>query len=259
MKASKRRLLGFISGAVLGLVYSLTTHLINRLVLPGLPLHDSFPGSLLLTLGSSLMAGVMGMITLWSDETFIGLLVSSLFGAAFSSLYSWYTQDVSGVLLILTFYIFLPRVFFYIPLGIGVHWISRQWQRIMLTDMRNPGKVIVPLVCALAAFGAGLFTIHPPEVRYALVITDQLLQEGMSAGSAAVLPEPLKGVGSFTEYARGEYTLEVSLEPDRLPVQRPIAEYGQLVSLIIVQFENGFTMGCVFTPPRSMPVCGNMP
>ena len=259
MSARKRRLLGFITGAVLGLAYSLTANLVNRLLLPSLPLQEPFPGALLLALGSSLLAGLMGLITLWSDETFIGLLVSSLLGAGIAALWSWYTEDVSGVLLMLTFFVFLPRVFFYIPLGIAVHWISRQWQRVTLADRRNPGKVIVPVVCFLAAFGAGMFSIHPPEVRYALVTTDQILQEGMAAASEDDLPEPLQDVWYFTDYARGEYTLEVSLEPDRLPVQRPIAQYGQLVSLIIVQFENGFTIGCVFTPPHSMPVCGNMP
>jgi hypothetical protein len=257
MKTTHRRLLGFASGTALGVAYSLATNLINRLILPDLPFYDPWPGWFLLILGSSLLSGVMGLIVVWSEETFIGLLISSFLGSAISSFWGWRTEGSPPALLILAFIVFLPRIFLYFPLGIAVHWIVHQWQRIYLVSRRNPGKVIVPVVCILSAIAAGAFALHPMEVRHALVTTVELIQLGGQADSEQDLPEPLQDVWYFKDYATGDYTLEVSLEPDRLPVQRPIAEYGKLVSLIIVRYSNGFMFGCVYTPPREMPVCGN--
>jgi hypothetical protein len=257
MKATQRRLLGLISGLVLGFAYSLTANLINAVFLPDIPFYYPWPGPVLLILGSTLVSGIMGLITAWSDETFIGMLIASIFGAAVSSFYSWRSAGTPPNFLVLTVITFIPRLFLYLPLGIAVQWILRQYLRISLTGARLWGKIIVPIVCILLAFGTASFSLYAREIRYALTTTNQLVQDGLAAASEDALPEPLQDVWYFTDYAKGEYTLEVSLEPDRLPVQRPIAEYGKLVSLIIIRHSNSFMYGCVYTPPRIIPICGN--
>jgi hypothetical protein len=82
-----------------------------------------------------------------------------------------------------------------------------------------------------------------------------LLQQGMQASSFDELPDPLKKVQGFTTGAKGEYTYVIGRDPDVLPVQRPIVEYGELEPFIIIQFENGFRFGCVFSPPYIVPAC----
>ncbi len=257
MKTIHRRLLGLISGAALGLVYSLTANLINSIILPEIQFFYPWPGPVLLIIGSSIVAGIIGLITAWSEETFIGILISAFFGALVSSIYTWAVQGIPSVYLILTFMVFLPRLFLYVPLGIAVQWILRQWQRVMLTDHRNWGKLTVPVICIFLAFLFGAFTLYAREIRYALTTTKLMVQQGMKADSVQDLPGPLQSVSGFVDYAQGEFSLEVSLEPDRLPVQQPIAEYGKIVSLIIVHHDNGFLYGCIYTPPREVPVCGN--
>jgi hypothetical protein len=257
MKNSQRRLLGFVAGLVLGLAYALTANLINKIALPDIPFYYPWPGPVLLILGSTLVAGVMGLITAWPEETFIGMLIAAIFGAAVASLYSWRSSGTPPNYMVLTVITFLPRVFFYLPLGVAVQWIIHQWQRISLTGAYNRGKVVVPVICFLAALGSAAFSLYAKDIRYAITATNQLIQESLTASSKDALPEPLQDVWYFMSYAKGDYTLEVSLEPDRLPVQRPVVEYGKLVSLIIVRYENGFMFGCVYTPPRDMPVCGN--
>jgi hypothetical protein len=257
MKPTQRRLLGLISGLILGFAYSLTSNLINAVVLPDIPFYYPWPGPVLLILGSTLVFGVMGLITTWSDETFIGMLVAAAFGAAVSSFFSWRSEGAPPTFLVLAVLTFLPRLFLYMPLGIAIQWILRQYQRVSLTAARNSGKVMVPVICILLALGSASFSLYAGEIRYALTTTNQLVQEGMAATSEDAIPKPLKNVWYFSAFAKGDYTLEVSLEPDRLPVQRPIVEYGKLVSLIIIRHENKFMYGCVYTPPRIMPVCGN--
>lgn len=257
MTNTRRRLMGLIIGLVLGLAYSLISNLINSIVLPGIPFYYPWPGPVLLIMGSTLVAGIMGLITAWPDESFIGMIIASIFGAAVASLYSWRSVGTPPNFLVLNVITFLPRLFLYLPLGVAVQWILHQWQRISLTGAYNRGKVIVPVICLLAALGSATFSLYAKDIRYALTTTNHLIQESLAASSEEDLPEPLQDVWYFMSYAKGDYTLEVSLEPDRLPVQRPIVEYGKLVSLIIVRYENGFMFGCVYTPPRDMPVCGN--
>ena len=257
MTPYQRRLVGLISGLVLGFVYAITSNFINAVVLPDIPFYYPWPGPVFLILGATLVAGIMGLITAWSDETFLGMLIAAIFGAAVSSLYSWRTEGAPPTFLVLAVITFIPRMFLYLPLGIAVQWILRQWQRISLTGARNWGKVIVPAVCLVFAIGAAAFSLYASEIRYALTTTNRLVQEGMAAASEEDIPEPLQNVWYYSAFAKGDYTLEVSLEPDRLPVQRPIAEYGKLVTLIIVRHENRFMYGCVYTPPRILPVCGN--
>lgn len=257
MKKTTRRLIGLISGMVLGLVYSLTANLINAIIMPDIPFYYPWPGPVLLILGSAIIAGIMGLITAWSEETFIGMLISALFGALVSSIYSWAAEGIPPAFLILTFMVLLPRLFLYIPLGVAVQWILRQWQRVMLTDSRDWGKIFVPVTCVIIAFLFGAFSLYAKEIRFAVTTTNEMVQQGRDKVNIQDLPGPLQSVSNFVEYAKGDYTLEVSLEPDRLPVQRPIAEYGKIVSLVIVRHDNGFIYGCIYTPPREIPICGN--
>ncbi|KAF0109233.1 MAG: hypothetical protein FD146_277 [Anaerolineaceae bacterium] len=210
-----------------------------------------------MVLGSVLLSGVMGLVAVWWEDTFIGLLFSSLLGSVLSSLWAWRAEGSPPGILILALFVFLPRVFFYLPMGMGVIWIISQWERIYLVARRNIGKVIVPLVCMIFSIAAGLFSIYSEDVRFALLQTDQMVQQGLQAERYEDLPEPLKDVWYFENYAKGEYTLEVSYDPDSLPVQRPMVDYGTLEPLIIVRFSNGFMLGCVFSPPKETPVCGN--
>ncbi|MEW6093042.1 MAG: hypothetical protein AB1531_03655 [Chloroflexota bacterium] len=257
MNIKGRCVIGFLSGSLLGLAYSFVANSINRWIMPDLSLYFPWPGWALTIVGTVLLAGIMGLITAWWDDALIGILLSSLLGSVLSSLWAWKAAGSPPGVFVLALFVFLPRVFFYLPLGLGVNWIIQQWSRIHLVVRQNAGKVLVPLVCIVFSIAAGLFSIYPEDVRVALVETDRLVQQGMQANSSGDLPEPLQDVWYFKDYAQGAYVLEVSLDPDRLPVQRPVVDYGTLEPLIIVRFSNGFKFGCVFSPPKKAPVCGN--
>jgi hypothetical protein len=104
---------------------------------------------------------------------------------------------------------------------------------------------------------AGGFTLYPREVRQSLVRADEMIRLGLQASTNDDLPKPLQSVEGFLAKANGKYTFEVGSDPDVLPVQRPIVEYGESEPFIIVRFESGFRFGCVYSPPYIVPVCGN--
>ncbi len=93
--------------------------------------------------------------------------------------------------------------------------------------------------------------------RQALTQANELVQLGMLAPDSDSLPAALKHVDGFIQGAQGAYTLELSDNPDLLPVQRPIAPYGEQEFAVFVRFENGFRFGCAFTSTFPNPSCGN--
>jgi hypothetical protein len=103
----------------------------------------------------------------------------------------------------------------------------------------------------------GSFALLPKETRGSLIKMDALLKSGMASQAASYdeLPKPLQPVLGFIQKANGEYTYTIGSDPDVLPVQRPVVEYGELEPFIIIKFENGFRFGCVFSPPYIQPAC----
>jgi hypothetical protein len=155
--------------------------------------------------------------------------------------------------------IFLPRMFFYAPFGALARWLIHKWDE-------QSSQVIAPVRRLLPAFVSfillaclGLFSLYPAETRISLARMDALLKEGMQSGatSRADLPKPLQDVNGFIQNARGSYRFTLGADPDVLPVQRPIVEYGEPEPFIIIRFENGFRFGCVFSPPYVVPACTN--
>lgn len=258
MSDTTRRRLGFIYGLILGLAYSLVASFINQWALPGLPLYAPWPGAPGLVVLGALMFAALGLAAAWSEEPIPGVIASAACGSLLSSIWAWQTQPGQKALaLILLFYLFLPRVVFYLPFGAAVRWLISRSERALTAATPLYQRAAPALLMVLLAAGLGTFSLHGEEVRTALRVTDDMVQKGVKASTLADVPGPLKGLDDFINRANGEYTLAVSLDTDILPVQRPVAAYGVTESLIIVRFENGYMFGCVFTPPSSVPVCGN--
>ena len=78
---SQRRRTGLVIGLALGFGYSLTANLINRLVLPGIPLYTPPPGLTGLIMVTGLMFGLLGLIAAWPDESLPGILLWGLIGS----------------------------------------------------------------------------------------------------------------------------------------------------------------------------------
>lgn len=259
METKQRQIFGFLSSLLLGLVYSLVSQLINSVFLPDVPLYVSPPGKFWLIVLGTLMIGFMGLIAAWPEEALPGVFLSALAGSVVTSIWTLYNQPGNRIVsFILLFLIFLPRLFFYLPLGVLVRWTISRWETASIYEKKPLSGCLNTLVISVILAGvAGAFSLHPAEVRQALDITNQIVQSGLDAPTPEDIPAPLQNVNRFANYARGDYQLRVGTDPDLLPVQRPVADYGVTESLIIIYFENTYFFGCVFTPPSNVPVCGD--
>jgi hypothetical protein len=256
MKTSTRRRLGFVLGFVLGLAHAIVSNLINHIYLPGIPLYVPPPGTFGLIMLTALLFGALGLIAAWTDESIPGVLLSIFVGSIVTSAWTIANEPSDrGVTFVLMFLIFLPRMFFYLPLSAGVRWILSNFEP-------NPYRVVAPVrrvfpvvIAILIAMASGVFALENRETRQSLVRMNELVQVGMQAGSRSELPKPLQNVEGFISRTVGNYTFYVGPDPDVLPVQRPMAQLGTIEPFIIVEFDNGFRFGCVFSPPYENPAC----
>ena len=261
MNDNSRRIFGFIIGLLMGLCYGLVAQLINVVFLPGIPLYHPGSGLLGSILFMALGGGLIGVIAAWPEEAIPGIILSSLIGALLTILLSFPRTGGSSdaiwgtiVLLLLTF---LPRAFLFLPMAALVRWVLSVWERELESVAFSVKKLALSLGGVVLAAGVlGLLSLYPSFGRYALANTNELVKRGMAAQIANNLPAELKPVDGFINGAQGTYTLELSDNPDLLPVQRPIASYGEQEYAVFVRFENGFRFGCAFTPTYQEPSCG---
>lgn len=256
METSARRRLGFVLGFVIGLAYAIVSNLINPIYMPGIPLYVPPPGTLGLIVLTALLYGVLGLIAAWTDESIPGVILSVFVGSVVTSIWTIANEPSNrGVTLVLMFLVFLPRMFFYLPLSLGVRWILSKYEPSPYRVAAPVWKVFPVVIVVLIAMVSGLFSLENREARQSLIRMNELVQVGMQAGSRDELPEPLQPIQGFVSRAEGDYTFYIGPDPDVLPVQRPMVEPGTIEPFIIVEFDNGFRFGCVFSPPYEDPAC----
>ncbi|MBL8101781.1 MAG: hypothetical protein JNM02_04560 [Anaerolineales bacterium] len=262
MSDKTRRTYGFIIGLAFGFPYSLISQFINVWALPGVPLFEMPIGRIPTVVLSSLFMGLIGLIVAWDEESFWGLLGSGILAVFASSLFAFINSGESQVVtsFFLSLFTFLPRLIFYLPLGLFFRWLVGSLDAAGRTPSSPLSRLlkVTALILVVAVIG-GRFSQMAPEAKDALRDMNALVLEGMSAvENGEKVPEPLIPVDGFTRFAKGAYTLEWSSDVDSLPVTRPIAGFGVIESLIIVRFENDYQFGCAFTPPSHIPKCINI-
>lgn len=262
MNDNKRRVYGFIIGIVFGLPYAIISQFSNSWALPGVPLFDLPIGRATTAILTIIVLGIMGLIVTWDEESFFGLIGGTLFlvflGSVQAFINSGSSQAVTSFFLFL--FTFLPRLIIYLPLAYLLRWAVNNLDRTTPgypRGLKRPLKVIAILL--IIAIIGGRFSLLAPEARQALQDGNELVIAGISArDSNSNLAKPLLDVDGFSTHATGAYSLEWSDDVDRLPVTRPMADFGTIESLIIFRFENGYQFGCAYTPPSREPKCINI-
>ena len=256
MQVSSQRMLGLMIGLIFGLGYAVTSNYVNEWVMPGIPLFTPWPGRLGVIVLTTAVFGFLGLLAAWPDESIPGILLTGVAGSFLTSVWIFMTatSNLGGVFALLVL-VFLPRMFFYIPYGWLVRWLMDRLSP-------HPHRAAAPVwrwASMLMGFaivsGLGLFALHGEETRLSLTRMETLMRESAQATSRDELPAPLQKVEGFLQNAKGEYSYEIGSNPDVLPVQRPMVEYGAQEPFLIVKFKNGFRFGCVFSPPYIVPAC----
>ena len=256
-----RRILGFVTAALFGLSYLFVSQFSNVWALPGIPLYEPPIGRIDIVILGALAMGLLGLLVVWDQESFWGLLIAALTGVILSSIQAYINSGETGFLksIIVFIFTFLPRLVLFLPLGIFFRWLVSQVEDALLGfrgRLRDLTLAILTTVAIIVV--GGRISLYPPEAQRALREANELLLNAQILEDRDALPISLQLTDGFIELAQGPYTLEYSDNPNRLPVQRPTVSLDILEPLIIYRFENGYIFGCVFTPPTYVANCINI-
>jgi hypothetical protein len=260
MSITVKRLLGLILGAIVGLAYGLVAELINTVALPGIPLYAPPPGREMMIVLDMLGGGLIGFITMLATDAILGVIAGAvLTGTLSTALTLWVERGSSERMFSLSailFLTFLPRVVLFAPLSGGFRWVVNLWDTETTYEPFSLRKrVLSPLIMIIGAIGMGYFALKSQVDRDALVHLDSLIKAATRSPNAEMLPASLKPVDGLWGVDHGSYTLNLILDPDVIPAQRPMTGMNVHLPAIIVVFEDGFRFGCVYTPPYTEPSC----
>jgi cytochrome bd-type quinol oxidase subunit 1 len=130
----------------------------------------------------------------------------------------------------------------------------------------QPGKSQIlrqvgwPFVATAMAIVFGVFALYSQDVKDDFQITQNLMALAQKSTDAGTLPASLQGVQNWFPNGTGDYTLSWSEETDRLMWNKlggTGAAPADRDTVIVVRFRNSFTVGCMFTLGKQIPVCAN--
>lgn len=253
---------GVIFGAWLALVYAFVSDWINRAFLPGIPLAEPQGGIFVYLITSLLIGALIGLVTCWPHNTWIGSLLGGIAGAVIVFLGPWKialaTPEQAIGTFFLTLYTFMPLMVLLIPAAFLIRYSVSHFPT-HRQDALNPRRVLVPVLVSVLAIILGVLALYPEEVRVGFQTTHQLIQQGMKAGSKNI-PEKLQSVQGFFPNANGRYSLEYSQDVEDYMGLRPVTSRINSDFLIVATFENGFSLACVSAPGLKEPAsCANWP
>lgn len=257
-----RRSYGFILGALLGLVYGLVSQMINRVILPGVPLYQpplGPAGNMLLT---TLLGAILGLLAAWPAGSLQGILASSGFAAALIVLISFvgvpFTERNSAGLITAAAFMLLPLVALTVPLIGVLRWAVNGELEARRDRSPRRARVWRPLALGIAVAAVGALSLIHEDGRQELAAMHALIQAGLAAPSAADLPEPLRDgeeVSGFRAHALGTYTLEwVDRDLNRFRIPRPGRNFDYH-AIVLARFANDWRLACLFVTPDEPPVC----
>ncbi len=253
---------GALFGAWLALVYAFVADWINRAYLPGIPLAEPEGGIFSYLIISILIGAVIGLLTCWPHNVWVGNLLGGLAGAVIVFIGPWKLAAASPEqtvgTLFLTLYTFMPLVVLLIPAAFIIRYSVSHFPS-SRQEALHSRKVIVPILASVLAVVLGVFALHPAEVRDGFQSTYQLIQQGIKTGSKN-LPEKLQSVQGFFPNANGRYTLDYNQNVESYMGLRPVTTRLNSDFLIVATFENGFSFACVCAPGLKEPAsCANWP
>ncbi len=119
-ESATRRVFGLALGALLGLVYGLTSQTINRIILPGIPLYQPPLGPAGNTLLIALLGALLGMVAAWPTGSIAGTFAASTVAAGLLTFVSFLsvrlTEKNTSGMIVAALFVLLPLIGLMVPL-----------------------------------------------------------------------------------------------------------------------------------------------
>jgi hypothetical protein len=256
-----RRLAGLLFGAALGLAYGIASQLVNRLLLPGIPLHQPPLGPFGNSLIAALVGALLGVLCAWPESSLTGTFGAGAVAAlALLIGNALLAEPASGTLatrLLASMVLILPFWALLVLLLAALRWAVNKLVDAHADHLPLRTGVVVPVVLLLIVSTAGAMAVYRGEARTLLAQTHALLRAGQAAATAEGLPAPLAvpAAGSFPENGRGPYALSWQQQGiEKFRIARP-AENFDNHSAVVAHFRSGWNLVCLYITPERPPLC----
>ena len=241
--------IGLVIGFGMGLVYGLTSQLINRIVLFDIPFFIKFDAPLLSILIITVLGVVWGGITSLAEKKVVSLVLGTLLGAVgFTGIIFLFDDQnyefISG--LARTVVIFLPALFAFFGLSYLFRWsedrlILDYFNQDRLTTRRYLSIFLALFITAIL----GVFGLKSAEIRNDFRLVDAYLQKAQTSTSINELPEAVRGISGYLRHADVAYTLDFSRDIDLFTGEAPQGTSEESKGIVIVRFDDGFRLTCL--------------
>ena len=269
-----RRRLGPALGATLGLAFGLVSQYGNSVLVPGIPLYHTLFGPAGNLLFCVAVGAVLGLVTAWPNNAFVGAIAGSFAGALLFEVAIILTGEntpnvVAGktASVLLTF---LPlAAILALPICI-FRWVVSKEEKARSEGASTgslvhrwgtaAARILRPVLLVVIAAAWGALFLYPTLGRLVLPRMNAVVQAGLSAADPAALPAEFQAidVAGYPQQAKGSYTLD--WQGDRLgrfAIPRPLVNEEEQ-SAVIARFDNGWSFVCLFITPDAKPRCGPM-
>jgi hypothetical protein len=260
-ESAPRRVFGLALGAVLGLVYGLTSQTINLIILPGIPLYQPPLGPAGNALLIAALGALLGMVAAWPVGSIAGIFAASTVAAGLLAFVSFLsvrlTEKNSSGMIVAALFILLPLIGLLAPLLGVFRWVVNKEMGARREAASTWRHLRAPLALIAVFAVIGTFSLFSPEARQELIAMDRLLRDGLAARSADALPAALRteDVGDFARQAEESYTLEwTQRNLNRFRIPRPGRNFDNH-AVVLARFADGWQLACLFVTPTEPPEC----
>lgn len=256
-----RRAAGLIIGALVGLVFGLTSQGINSFMLPGLDFYQPPFGPIVNAVLCFLSGALLGLVSAWPQESPLGVFLASIAGAlivfAVTLADPQLDSRVGAGLLAMLVFLALPFAAAIVPIAVGLRWAANKQEDAFRSKYRVWGRILAPLVLLIAAGGLAATALYPSQARPRLLQTNDMVKASRAASNTGALPPPfqVEAMDGLLDHVQRPYTLEWNRQFDR---------YGSVISpnvdmrdqsIVVVRFEDGWTFACLFVGRDAEPLC----
>lgn len=245
----ERLKIGMVIGLGMGLIYALTSQLINRIVLYDVPFFIKFDAPLISILIITGLGVVWGGITSLPEKLVNGILLGTLVGAVSFTLVTFLFDEknydfVPGLARFIV--IFLPAVLVFSGLSYMFRWSEGRLMLEYFNQDRLTSQRFIPLLSALFITSIiGVFNLKSIDIRKDLRLVDSYLEKAKTIQRINELPETFQNITGFMRHAQIAYTLEPSTDIDLFTGEAPQGTSEASKGIVIVRFDDGFRLTCL--------------
>jgi hypothetical protein len=247
----RRRAIGALIGAWVGLVYTIFSYSINPVVIHDLPIYFDSGKFIVSLLSYSLVGGILGFVVNISVQGLPAIIFSSLAASIAIFIGSFINAAGNGealaFVMLIMFYSFMPLVVMVMPLTALLRWTAGRLQHVhgpAWRKWRNWG-----LLLGLTLLGGlfGSLSLHAGESRQMLYRMDDLIKRVHESGAEKVPVEFLPVVGVI-QNASPEYKLgwTDNLKEFPAPIYFEDSYASSRMQIVFAYFDSGHVVACLF-------------